>query len=434
MQKFQELLKKWRSNETMKHVWVLFSGTTVAQAIPVLATLLLARIYPEKNFGVFFIFSAVNMVISTFSTLYLELSVVLPKEEKEAAQLWSLSILSSFALSILLVVIALIGAPFLERFNNFKELGAWIFLLPISVFFSGIFQVSSYWFNRKNKYRLISVGRIIRSGSYSVLQLLLGVFRFFTSGLIVGFVSGYVVGGIYNAAMVLKNHKLSTFKINKNQIQSLFKKYLNIPVFNTSMGILNTISVQLPIFVLSGFFSLESTAHYGLAHRFIGLPVYLIGQSVGQVFFNKASKLYNQQGDIHALLFKTMKRLFLFAVIPFVLLFIFSPWVFSLLLGEQWYEAGLMARYLSPYLLLSFVVAPVSYIVTILNKQKQILVYEIIVLAARYIAIYLGFRIFNEAKMSIIFFSGINIFFYFLLITYYHYISKHYLDGRKGYL
>lgn len=424
MQRITNLLKKWLSNESVKHVWVLFSGTTISQAIPILVTLVLARIYPEEAFGVFFIFSSATMLLSIISTLKMELSVMLPEDDREAAQLWGISVFASILVSIILLILAFILRPYLNNFKNIENLGNWIFLLPLSVLFSGIFQSSSFWFNRNKNYKRISAGRIVRSGFVGLIQVLLGVLKFFNQGLIVGFVSGYSLGGFYNALGVLKKHKISYFLSSGKQIKKLLKKYLNIPVYNTSMGILNTLSNQLPIYVLAGFYGLEQTAYYGLAHRFLGLPVYLIGQSVGQVFFRKASELNNEGGDMRSLLLKTAKRLFLFALVPFLLLFLFAPGVFSLILGEQWREAGNIARYISPWLFLSFTIAPVSYIVTILNKQRPILFYEVFVLAIRYLAIYLGFRLFGEVKYSIIFFTAVNVFFYFILFAYYLFITK----------
>lgn len=424
MQQLSSLLRKWLSNETVKQVWVLFSGTTVSQAIPILVTLILARIYPEEAFGVFFIFSSATMLLSIISTLKMELSVMLPESEKEAAQLWGISVFAAIFVSLILLILAFILRPHLNHFRNFENLRNWIFLLPVSVLFGGIFQSSSFWFNRNKRYNRISAGRIVRSGFVGLFQVLLGVLRFFNQGLILGFVSGYTFGGFYNTLGVIRKHKISYFLSSRRQVKNLLKKYLNIPIYNTSMGILNTLSNQLPIYVLAGFYSLEQTAYYGLAHRFIGLPVYLIGQSVGQVFFRKASELNNEGGNMRALLMKTAKRLFLFALVPFILLFLFAPGVFSLMLGEQWREAGNFARYISPWLFLSFTIAPVSYIVTILNRQKPILFYEVFVLAIRYLAIYLGFRLYGEVKYSILFFTVVNVFFYFILFGYYLYITK----------
>ncbi len=424
MQQLSSLLQKWKSSETMRQVWVLFSGTTISQVIPILATLILARIYSEDSFGIFFIFSSATMLLSIISTLKMELSIMLPDNDREAAQLWGISVAASICVSLILFVVAFLLQPFLVRFENITSLGNLIFWLPISVFFSGVFQASSFWFNRNQRYKRISAGRIVRTGAVGIIQVLFGLLKFINHGLILGFVSGYSVGGLYNAFGVIKKHKLSYFYSTKKQIKHLVKKYLNIPVYNTSMGVLNTLSSQLPIYVLAGLFSVEQTAYYGLAYRFLGLPVYLIGQSVGQVFFRKASETHNAQGDLRLLLMKTSKRLFVFALAPFFLLFVFAPGVFSLVLGEQWREAGMFARYISPWLILSFTISPISYIVTVLNQQKVMLFYEIFALALRFLAIYAGFHFYGEVKYSIIFFTVVNVFCYFVLFSFYLYITR----------
>ena len=69
---------------------------------------------------------------------------------------------------------------------------------------------------------------------------------------------------------------------------TLVKKYKDIPLFSTLISLLNTISNQLPIFLLTRFFGFASAGLYGLSHRVVAAPMGLIGQSVGEVFYQKA--------------------------------------------------------------------------------------------------------------------------------------------------
>jgi O-antigen/teichoic acid export membrane protein len=71
-------------------------------------------------------------------------------------------------------------------------------------------------------------------------------------------------------------------------------------------------------------------------------------------------------------------------------LFVVSPQAFPLIFGPNWHEAGVYARLLAPYLLLSIVAQPLSTLLTVREWQKALLIFTIIELALRMGAIYWG--------------------------------------------
>ncbi|MFC2104623.1 lipopolysaccharide biosynthesis protein [Bacteroidota bacterium] len=405
-------------NDIYKNVFILFSGSSIAHIIPLLATILLTRLFTKEQFGVFFIYSSLCMVFSMFISLKLELAIVLPSKRNDGKILFFSSLLISAVLSIAAFIILFLLYEPITKILGDKNIGGFLYFLPISLLFLGAIQSCSYWFNRNNEYKNISLTKIIKSTTSSILQIGFGFLSFLKYGLILGLISGQLASATYSLYLSFKGKINKTKDFTFEKMFKLINKYKTIPIFNTSIAVSNTLSNHLPIFLLTSFYSLEMTAFYGLANRIIATPMGLISQSVGQVLYNEASKKYNSGQNLLNLVSSTYKKLIKLAVIPFVILLLIAPWVFSFLFGIEWKLAGTFTQMLIPWLFLMFLNSPMSYIITILNKQKQLLVYDILLLICRFLSLYVGYRIYNSVTYSILLFSLTGVIFNLFLIFY----------------
>ena len=129
----------------MRPVLVLMAGTGLAQAIPVLLSPVLSRIYSAASFGLFTTYSSILSVIAIIACARYELAIVSPKEDEEAANIWLLAISVSFILACLcglgILVMTFSGlSPF-----GLSKLGSLAYLLPLGILTSGFTQASNYW-------------------------------------------------------------------------------------------------------------------------------------------------------------------------------------------------------------------------------------------------------------------------------------------------
>ena len=63
-----------------KNVATLFTGTTIAQALPILLLPLITRLYSKEALGVYFIYAGIGFLSQIIVSLQLQLSIVLPKK------------------------------------------------------------------------------------------------------------------------------------------------------------------------------------------------------------------------------------------------------------------------------------------------------------------------------------------------------------------
>jgi O-antigen/teichoic acid export membrane protein len=110
---------------------------------------------------------------------------------------------------------------------------------------------------------------------------------------------------------------------------------------------------------------------------------------------------------------KLINRLFLISVVPFIVVGIFGPSVYSFVFGDEWLEAGKYMRLLLPWLFLVFLSSPLSFLPDLLSFQKKAMWIDIIKFLFRILALSIGV-IMNDIYLSIALFSGIS----FILVLY----------------
>ena len=80
MKFWNRIFNQESQSEFSRNVLTLVTGTTLAQAIPVLISPILTRLYSPEDFGVYAIYFSVLMITSVVATGKYEMAIVLPKD------------------------------------------------------------------------------------------------------------------------------------------------------------------------------------------------------------------------------------------------------------------------------------------------------------------------------------------------------------------
>ena len=141
-----------------------------------------------------------------------------------------------------------------------------------------------------------------------------------------------------------------------------------------------------PTVFLSIFFPLEIVGLYALTYRVVTAPSLVVGQAVAQVFYGSVARYQDVQRQ-GATIERTASAMLGLSV-PFAgLLMAYGPEVFAFLFGEPWRESGVMARYLSPWILLGLVSSPLARYALVLGRQRQAMLISAVEAALRVVMI-----------------------------------------------
>ena len=305
-------------------------------------------------------------------------------------------------------------------------LSKWFYFIPLSMFFMGVFNAISFWFNRKTLYKRMAVSKVINTSVMTGIQVSGGGIGFTPVSLLVGFVSGRLFAVLFLFYKLKKDSDSVFLKVTKNKMLSLLKKYKKFPYFTLPAEFVNVISSQLPIFVISKYFGGITLGNYSLMERVLNAPISLLGTSVLDVFKQIASKDYVRYGNCKNIFLKTLKTLVLLSIIPTVLLFFFSPIVFGVIFGKEWVMAGEFAQIFSVLFFFKFTASPLSYMFFIAEKQQYDMFLQIGLLILTIVSFVIGIY-YNNVKTALIWFVSL----YSLMYVLYLYLSYTFAKGEK---
>ena len=174
-----------------------------------------------------------------------------------------------------------------------------------------------------------------------------------------------------------------------HSIKNLALRYKKFPLINSSMVFLNTLSIELPVFFIAKYFSMEMVGLYMLANRLSIIPMNLIGTAVNKVYLQKATETFNKNPEkLFSVYKQTVKRLFLLGIIPFIIILFFAPLLVRIIFGNEWIFSGTIMQILALGVFLKFSTSPISTTFTIVNKQETALYLTIVSLAVRFGSMY----------------------------------------------
>jgi len=342
------------------------TGTTMAQAIPLAASPILTRIYSPEDFGLFALFMSLAVIFSVIATGRYELAIMLPSKEEEARSIVFLSVLINIIISLtLFLIISLFNAQITNLLGK-DEISPWLYVLPFTVFLLGLFKSLNFWNNRGKKYKSLAFAQVSQSGMTAGANLLFGFLGYSSIGLIIG----NILGQIISIGMLSRSFFKTKIKIDNLKIIALAKKYKFFPKFSVLSGLINVSSKEIPKIIIANILEMKVLGFLSLAQRMMIAPIALFSSSIQQVFFQSATKEYKEKGNVETLYRSTRNKLFIIAVIPFILLYIFAVDIFTFIFGDAWGEAGEIVKILVPFYFIYFIAAPLNIMFIVAEKQK----------------------------------------------------------------
>ncbi|RXA19719.1 lipopolysaccharide biosynthesis protein [Methanosarcina sp. MSH10X1] len=386
-------------------VLTLVGGTAFAQILMILASPVLTRLYGPEDFGVFTLYLSIVSIISIVSCMRYDNSIMLPELDEDAVNLLGLSLLVVLAVTGLTVpIVWYFRIPIVDLLNS-PQIGNYLWLVPPFVFVNGIFLALNQWNSRTKHFKRLSLSRVYGSILTTTTQICFGFLKISSAGsLIVGNLAGQFVATLILGWQIWKNDKKMFAKsVRWRKIYQGLVRYRKFPLMDSWSALMNTVSWQLPAFLLAAFFSPAIVGFYSLGFRLLQLPMSFIGVSISQVFFQRASRALSE-GTLDVLVENVFRMLVIIGVFPILVLTIVGSDIFTVVFGEAWKEAGVYAQILGIWAFLWFISSPLSTLYTVMEKQQFGLRYNFLNLFTRFLSLTIG-GIVGNARVALILFS-----------------------------
>lgn len=384
---FNKILK----NEYGRHLLTLFSGTGVAQLVPIIFYPIISRLFLPENFGTLATINQIASISAVVASCKYEMAILLCKDKKEAINLVFLIITQSISVLSILFSLFYIFIGFFSKLLHDNSLHQLSIIPFLSALFIIIYQVYNEWCVREKNFTNLSINKVINSSSVSISQFLAGILKGFqNSSLVLGDMIGRMVSAISCSLAFLHKEKNLLKEISFPYMKKCALDYRDCPKYLLPGQLLNTIGQALPVFMLGGYFSQQDVGFFSMAFMVVVIPSSVLSLAFRDVFRQKAISLINVGLECRQLFISNFKILCLLSFIIFGLLYIISPWLFSYVLGQEWITSGVLARILIPMVAVSFITESLSAMMIVRNKMNYQFYWQISYLLLTFISLLVG--------------------------------------------
>ncbi|WP_188707684.1 oligosaccharide flippase family protein [Polaromonas eurypsychrophila] len=407
----------WRS------VGVVLTGTVAAQSIPLLGSLVIARIYAPAEFGLFSAWLGMVMMAAVVVTGRFEMTLAVepdgaPRRFAVAATLGTILLASSFFALIT-------GGIYLAGGLLDDVQPAMVGLFVPAALLAGVTHTWQAWSAAEGNYRGLSWIRISQAFVVTAAQIGAGLISPTAFGMTLGHVLGTAAGiGFAVYFMPLNPLLLGGRAEFWTKLKAFWRNQRRFPMLALPADALNAASGQLPLLLIASRFGAEASGLFALTLRVLGAPIGLLGAAVLDVFKRSAASSYREKGHCRDEYARTFWLLAAGGCVLALGVIVVAERLFVVAFGEPWRQAGIIAIWLMPMFAFRFVASPLSYVFYIAGKQQIDLVWQ----CALFAMTLASFMLTSSFETSIKFYSAG----YSLLYVIYAILSYHYSKGKQS--
>lgn len=350
---------------------MITGGTLFAQVLSIVLTPIITRIYTPDDYGILTVYTAMLGMISLLGALSYDSAIPIADDDDKAINIFALCFIILLALTLVLsLLLAFAGEAILVLFKA-QELVQYRYFIPLGFFATGLYTIFTSWAYRKKDFKAITKTKFSQSVVGNVAKIVVGLVFLGPIGLVLGIILGQSTGITTLARPIIKENRSLIKRINKKDMLWSLKRYKNFPFFSAPTLFLISFSSQVPVMFISSLYGSETVGLYGLAFSITFLPMTLIGKSIQDVFYGEAASIGKSDPQrVMDLSNKLLKKLIIIGIIPTVILAAFGPFLFSLVFGPSWYDAGIYSRILTLFVFTHLIFHPISVVFSIFEKQK----------------------------------------------------------------
>lgn len=387
-------LSKLMSSDFSRGATLLIAGNALAQAITIILSPILTRLYTPSDFGLWALFVTICTLLSVLLTGQYQSAIMLPKKHENAYHITVLSLVLALVSSCVVLLLLFVFAPSLSSLMGDKSLGILLYFVPFSACSIAVIGVLSTWLSRERKYRELAVNPLMQNVCMGSISVASGNYALGASGLIGGQVSGQALamGRLLYIFFKKREYRFSLYKIF-----ALAKRHRKFPQITMAHSLFSALSKQMPIVMITAFFSPTLAGFYFLAHRVASVPVTLVSQSLYRVFFATFIHAPSQKRFFSK---KFIQVNLVFAPL-FIVIGLIAPYIFPFIFGDEWKEAGSYVQIILPLLYAKFISNMFTTTAYLFHeRQAENFLFEIIITVCAALSLYFGF-VLSDIKLGL---------------------------------
>ena len=367
----------------------LLSANVVAQVIGLVVYPILTRMYAPEDFGLLNLFMSIGGVLVILSTAEYYYAIVLPKEEKDAENVFGVGVIWLIATTVLIGLSVAFARPISLLFKS-PNLASYYWMMPLYVFAVGAWNLLNYWYIRHKEYNPISRYQVSQNLLSAGGKLGMGWGGIFQGGMIYSVVLAPWISLASSWLCARKTLLPACRRISWQAVREQAKVYRNFPCFVLPRSFVNVLAGQMPVLLLTPFFGGEAVGFLSLAILLGYTPIGTITRAIYQVMYQHTMEQVHEQKPIGQIFRKFLLSASAIIIPVFVGLWFVLPDLTAWLLGAEWHVSGEYIRWMLPWLYVSLLSCSINYLFDVFMKQKWGLFFEVMLALMRVAGLCIG--------------------------------------------
>lgn len=395
-QRLRDLRLRLGPNSFARHALAISSGVAFAQAIQVLTTPVLTRLFSPAEYGLAASLGSVAAIVTAVSTLRFESGIPIAHTRKETHRLATLSLACVLLVSLATALLLAAAPDAIARACGLPPAGRpWLWMLPLLVLTGGGQWVLQQTATAARAYRALGTSTAAQSLAGTTFKIAAGALRPTAGVLLLGELLRRCLGTFTLARA--SGFGLRTFARHARwkTLAATARRHRRYPLYTLGAGLLNIISLQAPVLLLAAAYSPKTSGHFALGLACVQVPLSLVTAGVSNAF---AARLRGKERDGQLVPFVEtfFQAMSLLGAPAIAIAIAWGPELVTTAFGAAWRPCGTYLAFLGPWLFLTLTNPGASTLLNLRNRQSSELPWQVVFLVTRIGGLYTACRLASE--------------------------------------
>jgi O-antigen/teichoic acid export membrane protein len=354
----------------------------VGQAILLLSSPLLTRLYTPDQFGLLAVYSGTITILSVFATLGYDSVIPLPRRDDIAASALALSLLCVAVVSTLCAVGLEFGGAYIARVFDTPELIDVAWLIPLGVAGIGSLTAITQWNVRRQRFRIVARVKVIQAASQTGIQILSAGTPIATFGLILGSLIGQTAGLGSSIRRCYEIDASLIHHVTWKRVGFLARYYWKFPTLSIWGSMAYSANNHAPAIIMFWMFGLSTSGFYMLAQRIGMMPVLLLSTAMNQAIYRTLATSKKKPQQVGQAVVEPIRMMMSIVIAPAILAATIVPYAMGVVFGSTWEEAGYYLRWMAPWPAITLIFGVMSPVPSVMGLQKMAVFFQVSSLTA----------------------------------------------------
>ena len=335
--------QKVTQSRFLRDMRLVGTGTLLAQIAMIVVSPLLPRLFSPEDFGIFAVVVAIASILTTFSSLRLDVLIPFSRSRTTAVAFTQFVVLVAAACAVLITIALLVFRTSLAPWIGVDPSAPYtVLLLPaMIVVLAGMAAVRGLAV-RGSAFRAIGRAQIVRVLMLIAVSLALGYSGLVAAtgaGLIIGQLTGDLFFTLWLLLVLPRPLVMMLLRIRLGRIARAIKTQKSAVAALSTTQMMAVVYERAPIFAITAAYGPIYAGFYALAARVAGGPASLVASAFDDVFRQRASKSWNAGKRFDGLIRRGLVLTLALSAVPALLLIVAMPNIIVPIFGPDWADA-----------------------------------------------------------------------------------------------